>query len=73
MLWAVGLKDGFLEEAEFNKPQGVAVDGEVLDVADTENHAIRKIDLAARTVTTVAATASRPTASYICGPAKPYS
>jgi len=49
-----GLKDGGYEEAQFNKPQGLAVDGDVLYVADTENHAIRRVDLKAREVTTVA-------------------
>ncbi len=51
-----GLKDGSFEEARFNKPQGIAVAGDALYVADTENHAIRKIDLRARKVTTLAGT-----------------
>ena len=67
---AVGLKDGIFEEAEFNKPQGVAVDGEVLYVADTENHAIRKIDLAARTVTTVAGNGKQAQQFNIAGTGK---
>ena len=49
-----GLEDGSFEEARFNKPQGITVAGDVLYVADTENHAIRKIDLRARKVTTLA-------------------
>jgi DNA-binding beta-propeller fold protein YncE len=49
-----GLKDGTFNEARFNKPQGIAVDGDAVYVADTENHAIRKIDLAQKTVTTLA-------------------
>jgi DNA-binding beta-propeller fold protein YncE len=52
----IGLKDGSFETAAFNHPQGVALDGNVLYVADTENHAIRAIDLARRTVATIAGT-----------------
>lgn len=49
-----GLDDGGFDAATFNKPQGMALREDVLYVADTENHAIRAVDLAARTVTTVA-------------------
>ncbi|MHB1294778.1 MAG: thioredoxin-like domain-containing protein [Anaerolineae bacterium] len=49
-----GLADGAFEEARLNKPQGVALDGDRLYIADTENHAIRLADLAARTLSTVA-------------------
>ncbi|GAB4132071.1 MAG: hypothetical protein Kow0040_12270 [Thermogutta sp.] len=51
-----GLKDGGFDEAQFSQPQGMAARGDELYVADTENHAIRRIDLAARTVTTIAGT-----------------
>jgi len=51
-----GLRDGSFEEAEFNRPQGVCVVGEALYVADTENHAIRKVDLASGTIVTLAGT-----------------
>jgi thiol-disulfide isomerase/thioredoxin len=51
---AAGLKDGSLTEAQFSWPQGLAVDGQTIYVADTNNHAIRKVDLAAGTVTTLA-------------------
>ena len=50
------LTDGKLAVAAFNHPQGLALDGETLYVADTENHAIRQVDLAAGTVTTIAGT-----------------
>ena len=50
----IGLLDGGFEEAAFNHPQGMALRGEILYVADTENHAIRQVDLAARKVTTIA-------------------
>src|SRR5262249_20387937 len=40
--------------AAFYRPQGLALDAEMLYIADTENHVIRAADLAARTVTTLA-------------------
>ena len=49
-----GLADGPFEKARFNRPQGTVLVGETLYVADTENHAIRAVDLQSRTVTTVA-------------------
>lgn len=50
-----GYKDGSLSNCEFNAPQGVAFLTEsILYVADTENHAIRKIDLKNDKVETVA-------------------
>lgn len=52
----IGLKDGSFETAAFNHPQGMALEGNVLYVADTENHAIRAIDLGKRTVATIAGT-----------------
>uniref|UniRef100_A0AAY4DBW3 NHL repeat-containing protein 2 n=1 Tax=Denticeps clupeoides TaxID=299321 RepID=A0AAY4DBW3_9TELE len=49
-----GWRDGDLSEAQFNSPQGVAIKGQVVYVADTENHLIRKIDLSVGKVTTLA-------------------
>lgn len=49
-----GFTDGTYTEAAFNKPQGMALRENVLYVADTENHAIRAVDLAAGTVETLA-------------------
>ncbi len=51
-----GLKDGDFANAQFFNPQGVAIDGDVLYIADTNNHAIRRVDLNAKTVTTLAGT-----------------
>ncbi len=51
-----GFLDGDFESALFFRPQGVVWKGETIFVADTENHAIRKIDLATKTVVTVAGT-----------------
>ena len=50
------LTDGSLAESAFNHPQGIALEGETLYVADTGNHAIRRVDLAAGTVETIAGT-----------------
>jgi sugar lactone lactonase YvrE len=52
----IGLKDGGFDRAQFHQPQGLALsrDGRKLYVADTENHALRVIDLEARSVETLA-------------------
>lgn len=52
----IGASDGTFAEAEFNHPQGVALDGESLYICDTENHLIRRADLKARTVETLVGT-----------------
>lgn len=52
----VGRTEGAYETATFNHPQGVALVGETLYVADTENHLIRAVDLSAKHVSTVAGT-----------------
>ncbi|MEW5745223.1 MAG: thioredoxin-like domain-containing protein [Nitrospirota bacterium] len=51
-----GLADGSCENARFSRPQGIAVSGQVLYVADTGNHAVRAVDLAKRKVVTLAGT-----------------
>ena len=49
------LQDGTFETASFFRPQGLTLaDENTLYVADTENHAIRRVDLAEGTVETVA-------------------
>ncbi|MCA1618217.1 MAG: redoxin domain-containing protein [Acidobacteria bacterium] len=53
---ARGRADGDFERATFDGPQGLALDGEVLYVADTRNHLIRRVDLKGRAVSTVAGT-----------------
>jgi thiol-disulfide isomerase/thioredoxin len=52
----IGLKDGDFETAQFFRPQGLRYDAtaDAIYVADTENHAVRKIDLAKKIVTTLA-------------------
>jgi thiol-disulfide isomerase/thioredoxin len=57
-----GSSDGDLEHAQFHHPQGIAIEPpatpngavDVLYVADTENHQIRRIDLSHQAVTTLA-------------------
>jgi thiol-disulfide isomerase/thioredoxin len=56
-----GLSDGDYVEARFHTPQGLALDGSTLYVADTNNHAIRAVDLDTRQVTTIAGTGERGT------------
>ena len=48
--------DGDYAAAAFNHPQGMELVGDTLYVADTENHAIRRINLATATVDTAAGT-----------------
>lgn len=50
-----GYKDGAYDEAQFFEPRGIAIDSEGnIFIADTKNHKIRKIDIKAKMVTTVA-------------------
>ena len=51
-----GFVNGAFDGARFYRPQGLALDGDRLFVADTENHAVRMADLRGRRVTTVAGT-----------------
>ena len=51
-----GNVDGGFAEARFAHPQGIAALGDVLYVADTENHEVRAIDRKSRRVRTVAGT-----------------
>ena len=49
-----GLTDGGYDSSEFNQPQGMELAGRNLYVADTGNHAIRRVELESRVVSTVA-------------------
>ncbi len=53
---AIGRQDGDFSKATFDHPQGCTLHHEMLYVADTENHLIRKVDLKAQTVKTIAGT-----------------
>ncbi|MFN9720129.1 MAG: thioredoxin-like domain-containing protein [Planctomycetota bacterium] len=64
-----GMKDGSFDTAEFNRPQGTALVGSVLYVADTENHVIRAVDLESKMVSTVAGTGRQgPPGVQLAGP-----
>lgn len=52
----VGRADGSFETSEFHHPQGMAILKNIVYVADTENHLLRRLDLQKRTVATVAGT-----------------
>ncbi|UCD16989.1 MAG: redoxin domain-containing protein [Candidatus Zixiibacteriota bacterium] len=62
-----GLNDGTFDTAEFNHPQGTALDGELLYIADTENHTIRAANLSTREVTTVLGTGRQARAYNVSG------
>ncbi|MGZ8460761.1 MAG: NHL repeat-containing protein [Candidatus Deferrimicrobiaceae bacterium] len=49
-----GFANGTGTAARFRSPKGIATDGSFLYVADTENHAVRKIGIGSAAVTTVA-------------------
>ncbi len=53
-----GFADGAGSAAKFNRPFGIAIDsaGKFLYIADSNNHRIRKIDLATNTVSTLIGT-----------------
>ncbi len=51
---AQGRADGDFAAASFNRPQGTFLHNDTLYVADTENHMLRKVDLKAKKVTTIA-------------------
>jgi len=51
-----GRDDGSYDQATFSDPQGMALDGNTLYVADRKNHLLRAVDLIAKKVTTIAGT-----------------
>lgn len=51
-----GSRDGTYPVAQFNAPHGMALRDNILYVADTNNHLIRRVDLESRAVTTLAGT-----------------
>jgi sugar lactone lactonase YvrE len=56
---AIGHADGGFDACSFDHPQGMALVGNNLYIADTEKHMLRKSDLAAKRVTTVAGTGEK--------------
>jgi len=68
---ARGAQDGAFDKATFFRPQGLALDGDALYVADTENHLLRRVDLKARMVETVAGTGAQARSFDVApGPAR---
>jgi DNA-binding beta-propeller fold protein YncE len=49
-----GRNDGAFEKSSFNDPQGLALKGDILYVADRKNHLIRALDLKKHSVRTIA-------------------
>lgn len=66
----VGLRDGPAGEAQFNAPQGMALYGDTLLVADTENHAIRAVSLEHWEVATIAGTGEQGHDRHPDGPGR---
>ena len=66
----IGSKDGSYAEAQFDHPQGMALSGNSLFVADTENHQLRVVDLTAKTVSTLAGTGEQARFRASGGPLK---
>ena len=62
--------DGPADKAAFFRPQGMALDGDSLYVADTENHLIRRIDLKTDSVETIAGTGRQARGESASGPAR---
>jgi DNA-binding beta-propeller fold protein YncE len=65
-----GKNDGSYEEASFADPQGLALRGNTLYVADRKNHMIRAIDLKEKSVKTVAGTGFQNNKTRPRGPAR---
>ncbi len=63
-----GLADGPYGQAAFSQPQGMALGGDTLYVADTGNHAVRAVDLAGRSVRTIAGTGEQGSGLSGLGP-----
>jgi thiol-disulfide isomerase/thioredoxin len=67
---AHGADDGAFDRATFFRPQGMALNGDTLFVADTENHLIREVDLKSRTVKTIAGTGQQSHEYGASGPGR---
>ncbi len=66
----IGAGDGAFDKATFYRPQGLALSGDNLYVADTENHLIRHVDLKTRSVDTIAGTGQQTHDYFKVGPAR---
>lgn len=65
-----GWRDGAAGEAAFRAPHGLALAGDTLYVADTENHLVRAVALASGEVSTVAGTGVQARKRSPGGPAR---
>jgi len=65
-----GYRDGSFDDALFNDPQGLAVAGDFLYIADRKNHVIRRADLKKRQIETVAGTGRQSQNRRLGGPAR---
>jgi thiol-disulfide isomerase/thioredoxin len=65
---AIGEKNGSFASATFHHPQGMALAGDKLYVADTENHLIRVLDLRHKKVATLAGTGKQAAGRSSGGP-----
>ncbi len=65
-----GAADGAFDKASFYRPQGMALVGDSVFVADTENHLLRRVDLKTKTVETVAGTGEQSREYFRKGPAR---
>jgi thiol-disulfide isomerase/thioredoxin len=65
-----GFVDGAADKARFNHPQGLIASADAIYVADTENHAIRKIDRATGSVSTLAGIGKRGMVLSVAQPGK---
>jgi len=64
-----GTADGDFAKATFNDPQGMALKGDTLYVADRKNHTIRALDLKKETVKTIAGTGKQADERALSGDA----
>lgn len=62
-----GAQDGPFETASFRLPQGMALAGVMLYVADTGNHLLRRVDLLRHTVETIAGSGKKATVFNVPG------
>ena len=67
---AAGFEDGDPQSTRFRGPQGMALVGDWLYVADTDNHVVRRIDLQNALVVTVAGTGEKANGYHRGGPAR---
>ena len=65
-----GSADDAFDKATFYRPQGLALAGDHVYVADTGNHLIRRVDLKTRTLETVAGTGQQSREYFKTGPAR---